>query len=77
MQMPTYTYEYDFNDAADEMFEAMCWVNALGKDLSLTYRILEVGTNVVSDLPGALNFTLANWSMVGTADLPGVHFYQY
>jgi len=24
MQMPTYTYEYDFNDAADEMFEAMC-----------------------------------------------------
>lgn len=55
----------------------MCQVNALGKDLFSTYYIWGVGDNTITDFAGNMNFVLANRSNVGTADVPGVHFYRY
>lgn len=75
--MPTYSFVYNQNQAVDQSFEGMCQVNALGKDLFGTYKILGVGDNTITDFAGSMNFVMANWSNVGIADVPGVHFYWY
>ena len=75
--MPTYSYVYTNGQTVDQQFEAMCQVNALGKDLFGTYYIRGAGDNTITDFVGALNFVQANRSMVGTADVPGVYLYRY
>lgn len=36
-----------------------------------------VGDDTITDFAGSMNFVMANWSNLGTADIPGVHFYWY